>query len=316
MVKKKSKKFKLKFFSHEAKIQCEVLSSSGYGRTKREALSNSIKNFFDLLLEDEEHNYIVKKIILKVEKKAIKNEEMGEKKRKRRKNEKKATCDQTLDIENVNWNSEIPGLQADYNSPLQNFGDISAINNNEERRLSDLTHMMDLNSILDDIDESDAKTVLKKYDGVFKSKKMAKKPNPSVLAEFCRIDKNEKFGKEFGLEEIREDKSAASRNRRLCDEKEPLWKNVLKKKKNGGSSTFKLEKKLSERNRRAKSKSSKIESLQKASKSKRRSRKKLIELEEFEAPNHQKIRNQPKTECFKSNFQPNFEKNGKYEIPA
>jgi hypothetical protein len=42
--------------------------SSGYGRSRKEALSSGIKNFFDLLLEDQEFGYVTKKIILKVHK--------------------------------------------------------------------------------------------------------------------------------------------------------------------------------------------------------------------------------------------------------
>lgn len=59
----------------------------------------------------------------------------------------------TLDIENVNWNSEVKYEDtARYHSGLQkNFGDISIIKDGHLRN-GDVTNI-DLNNILDDIDE-------------------------------------------------------------------------------------------------------------------------------------------------------------------
>lgn len=154
-------------------------------------------------MEDDEHNYIVKKIILKVEKRALKlaEEKSNEEKAKR-------IVDDTLDIENVNWNSEVKSsLVKEYESPIQNFGDISAINQ-EERRMSDMTKMIDLNDILENIDDAgDKKTEIK-------MKKFREEGNMKKKVKPCNVN-------DIGTE-----------NKRLMKEKEPVWKNKLRTSKN------------------------------------------------------------------------------------
>lgn len=128
--------------SFEVKIICPAACTTGYGRSENEAEKNGIKNFFDILLDDEKYAELVQFLVLKIE-------DNGDSKNPDTKKE-----DETLQIENVNWVHEVENGYSSHEKITFKFVDVSHIADSPSKveKKGDTTNLLELNDILNRMD--------------------------------------------------------------------------------------------------------------------------------------------------------------------